>query len=209
MDEKTLIKVGFDKKFLSDGKKYVAGVDEVGRGPLAGPVVCAAVIMPLDGDFVEGVDDSKKLSEKKRERLAEEIKQKAVAYGICRIENDEIDEINILEATKKCMKLCVESLAVKPDVVLVDALALDIPFEQKGVIRGDATSYNVGAASIIAKVYRDKLMEEYDAVYPDYKFAANKGYGTKDHITALREKGYCPIHRKTFIKNFSAKPAKD
>ena len=190
----------FDLKF---GVKFVAGVDEVGRGPLAGPVVCCAVIMPLDDEnAVDGVDDSKKVSIKKRENLYETLKEKAIAYKICRVEPREIDEINILEATKKCMKMCIEGLSVKPDLVLVDAVKLDIPYKTQAIIKGDAKSYNIGAASIIAKVFRDKLMDEYDEIYPDYGFVNNKGYGTKVHINALKEKGACPIHRKTFIKNF-------
>lgn len=203
MIDKTREKLAYEYEFLSQGMKYVAGVDEVGRGPLAGPVVCAAVIMPLgEEDIIDGVDDSKKLSAKKRERLAELIMQNAIAYKICRIEPEEIDEINILEATKKCMKECVEGLSVKPDIVLVDALCLDIPYKTQGIVKGDALSYSIGAASIIAKVYRDGLMDEYDKIYPDYAFKSNKGYGTKVHIEAIKEKGPCPIHRKTFIKNF-------
>ncbi|HBF86494.1 MAG TPA: ribonuclease HII [Clostridiales bacterium] len=210
MDEKTREKVNFDRGFLSEKVKYIAGVDEVGRGPLAGPVVCCAVIMPIFSDeTIDGVDDSKKLSAKKREFLAEEIKKKAVCYKICRVENDEIDRINILEATKKCMKACVEGLEVKPDLVITDALEIDVSVPQKDVIKGDATSYTVGAASIVAKVYRDKLMDEYDLIYPAYGFKNNKGYGTKAHTDALKETGYCPIHRKTFIKNFSASAAKE
>lgn len=210
MTDKTKEKLENDRAFLSDKVKYIAGVDEVGRGPLAGPVVCCAVIMPLDDEnSVDGVDDSKKVSVKKRESLYETLKEKAIAYKICRIEPREIDEINILEATKKCMKMCIEGLLVKPDLVLVDAVKLDIPYKTQAIIKGDAKSYNIGAASIIAKVFRDKLMDEYDEIYPDYGFANNKGYGTKVHINALKEKGACPIHRKTFIKNFSAKKEND
>ena len=205
MTEKTLEKISFDKQFLMLGEYYVAGVDEVGRGPLAGPVVCCAVIMPLENDILDGVDDSKKISEKKREQLAEEIKKRAIDYVICEISPEKIDEINILEATKLCMKNCVEGLKVKPDVVLVDAVKIDIPYKKEPIIKGDFKSYSIGAASILAKVYRDNLMVDYDKIYPEYKFAKNKGYGTKDHISALKETGACPIHRKTFIKNFLAK----
>ena len=159
-------------------------------------------------DIIDGVDDSKKISAKKREILAETIKEKAICYNICRIEPEEIDEINILEATKKCMKEAIMGLEVEPDVVLVDALRLDIPYKTEGIIKGDALSYTIGAASIVAKVYRDKLMDEYDKLYPEYNFAANKGYGTKAHTDALKEVGACPIHRKTFIKNFSVKGEK-
>ena len=205
MNDKTKEKVEFDKSFSSDKIRYIAGIDEVGRGPLAGPVVCCAVIMPLSSEAViDGVDDSKKVSAKKRESLYETLKEKAIAYKICRVEPDEIDRINILEATKKCMKECIEGLEVKPDLVLVDAVKLDVSVKTQAVIKGDAKSYNIGAASIIAKVFRDKLMDEYDEIYQGYGFSKNKGYGTKAHIDALKENGPCPIHRKTFIKNFSA-----
>ena len=204
MTDKTREKIENDRAFLSDKVKYIAGVDEVGRGPLAGPVVCCAAIMPLDDEnVVDGVDDSKKVSAKKRESLYETLKSKAIAYKICRIEPEEIDEINILEATKKCMRMCVEGLEIKPDVVLVDALNLELPVKSVPIIKGDMKSYSIGAASIIAKVYRDRLMDEYDAIYPEYGFKNNKGYGTKTHIDALKETGACPIHRKAVIKNFS------
>lgn len=191
-----------------EGYKYIAGVDEVGRGPLCGPVVCAAVIMPLD-DIIEGVDDSKKLSKKKRENLYEIIKNKAIAYSICQIENDEIDKINILNATKKCMLNCIETLSVKPDVVLIDAVKLDTSYKTVSIIKGDLKSYSIGAASILAKVYRDKLMEDYSKIYPEYGFERNSGYGTKEHINAIKEHGACKIHRKTFIKNFLVETEKN
>ncbi len=197
-------KLLYEKQELENGAKYVAGVDEVGRGPLAGPVVCSAVILPLD-DIIEGVDDSKKLSKKKRETLFDKIIEKAISYSICQIEPKEIDEINILQATKKCMKACIESLKVKPDVVLVDAVKLDVSVKTVPIIKGDLKSYSIGAASILAKVYRDRLMEEYSIKYPQYGFERNSGYGTKEHIEKIKEIGSCPIHRKTFIKNFSAK----
>lgn len=210
MTDKTREKIENDRAFLSDKVKYIAGVDEVGRGPLAGPVVCCAAIMPLDDEnVIDGVDDSKKVSAKKRESLYETLKSKAIAYKICRIEPEEIDEINILEATKKCMRMCVEGLEIKPDVVLVDALNLELPVKSVPIIKGDMKSYSIGAASIIAKVYRDRLMDEYDAIYPEYGFKNNKGYGTKTHIDALKETGACPIHRKTFIKNFSDEKEKN
>ena len=157
-----------------------------------------------DKNVVDGVDDSKKVSEKKREALYDVLREKAIAYKICRVEPEEIDEIKILEATKKCMKTCVEGLSVMPDLVLVDAVKLDVSIKTEAIIKGDAKSYNIGAASIIAKVFRDRLMEEYDEKYPEYGFKKNKGYGTKAHIDAIKEKGICPIHRKTFTKNFSA-----
>lgn len=189
---------------MKNGNTLIAGVDEVGRGPLAGPVVCACVIMPLD-DLIDGVDDSKKLSEKKREVFSELIKEKAIAYSISEIDEKRIDEINILNATKECMANAVNSLKVKPEVLLVDALKLDgvdNSIKQIPIIKGDATSYNIACASIIAKVYRDNLMVEMDKKYPGYEFAKNKGYGTKKHIEAIKTYGAKEIHRKSFIKNF-------
>lgn len=194
-------KLEYERKYLEKGCKYIAGIDEVGRGPLAGPVVCACVIMPLD-EIIEGVDDSKKLSEKKREKLNEIILSKAIAVSICQVDEKTIDEINILQATKLCMKNCVESLSVKPDVLFVDALKLDVDVPQVSIIKGDFKSYTIGCASIVAKVYRDKLMEKYDEIYPEYGFKKHKGYGTKAHIDAIKEVGPCNIHRMTFIKNF-------
>ena len=190
-----------ERLLLSEGCKYIAGVDEVGRGPLCGPVVTAAVILPLD-DLIEGIDDSKKLSKKKREKLYEEIISKAIAYSVSRIEPEEIDEINILNATKKCMEKSILSLSVKPDAVIIDAVKLDIPYKTLSVIKGDAKSYLVGASSILAKVTRDRIMEKYAEEYPNYGFERNSGYGTKEHISAIKEYGPCKIHRKTFIKNF-------
>ncbi len=194
-------KLFYETEFLNKGCKFIAGVDEVGRGPLAGPVVCCAVIMPL-GDIIDGVDDSKKLSKKKREALYNKILEKAICYSIKEISPQEIDEINILNATKKCMKQCIESLTVTPDVTLIDAVKIDTNLKTFSIIKGDAKSYSIGAASIVAKVYRDKLMEEYSKLYPNYGFERNSGYGTKEHITAIKEVGACSIHRKTFIKNF-------
>ena len=194
-------KLEYERKYLEKGCKYIAGIDEVGRGPLAGPVVCACVIMPLD-DVIDGVDDSKKLSKKKREKLNEIILSKAIAVSICQVDEKTIDEINILQATRLCMKNCVESLSQKPDVLFVDALKLDVDVPQVSIIKGDFKSYTIGCASIVAKVYRDKLMEKYDEIYPEYGFKKHKGYGTKAHIDAIREVGPCGIHRMTFIKNF-------
>ena len=195
-------KLVYERQLTENGCKYICGVDEVGRGPLAGPVVCAAVIMPLD-DVIDGVDDSKKVSAKKREVLAELIKEKAIACAICRIEPEIIDEINILEATKLCMKNAVESLEIKPDYVLTDGnMTLDIDIPQKSIVKGDSLSYSIGAASIVAKVYRDALMDEYDKIYPAYGFAKNKGYGTKIHIDAIKEAGICPVHRRSFTKKW-------
>ncbi len=197
-------KLQYERALSSQGVRYIAGVDEVGRGPLAGPVVCAAVIMPLDEEnLVIGVDDSKKLSEKKRERLAEEIKRKALCYTIIEIDEKTIDEINILEATRLGMKRAIETLAITPDVVLTDGnMTIDIAHKQHSVIHGDALSYSIGAASIIAKVYRDKLMDEFAQEYPQYAFEKNKGYGTAAHIQGIKEYGLCPIHRRTFTKKF-------
>lgn len=187
-----------------DENVIVAGTDEVGRGPLAGPVVCASVIMPLD-DLIEGVNDSKKLSQKKREELAKIIKEKAIAYSICEEDEKTIDEINILNATKKCMTNAVQSLSVKPNVLLIDAITLpnlDSAIKQVPIIHGDATSYNIACASIIAKVYRDDLMTALDSKYPEYNFKKHKGYGTAEHIRAIREHGLCEIHRRSFTSNF-------
>lgn len=189
-------------KFLYE-RQLVCGVDEVGRGPLAGPVVCAAVIMRADS-IVEGVDDSKKLTAKKREKLSALIKQNAIAWAICRVEPQTIDEINILQATRLCMKNAVESLSVRPDFVLTDGnMTLDISIPQQSVVGGDAACYSIGAASIIAKVYRDEVMDEYAAQYPAYAFEKNKGYGTAAHISAIKECGICPIHRRSFTTKWA------
>ena len=197
-------KLRFERELQIKGNRYIAGVDEVGRGPLAGPVVCAAVIMPLDeASIIEGIDDSKKLSEKKRERLAVLIKELALAYTIVEIDEKTIDEINILQATKLGMKRALEALKITPDTVLTDGnMTLDISYPQKSVIHGDALSYSIGAASIIAKVHRDRLMVEYAETYPHYAFEKNKGYGTAAHIQGIKEHGICKIHRRTFTKNF-------
>jgi len=194
-------KLSYERKHVEKGLKLVAGVDEVGRGPLAGPVVCCAVIMPLD-DIIEGVDDSKKLSEKKREQLAGIIKEKAIAYSIREISPEEIDKINILEAVKKCMTEAVNTLSVKPDITLVDGVDTHLPINAEYVIKGDMNSYTIGCASIVAKVYRDNLMKEKAKEFPQYSFEKHKGYGTKIHIEKIKEIGPCKLHRKTFIKNF-------
>jgi len=191
----------FERELLAEGVHLIGGMDEAGRGPLAGPVVAAAVVMPLDR-IIEGVDDSKKLSEKKREMLFDRIIEDAIAYKIVAVDEKTIDCINILQATKQAMSECVSGLSVKPDIVLVDAVKLALEVPTKAIIKGDALSYSIGAASILAKVYRDRLMREYDKMYPEYGFAKHKGYGTKDHIDAIRTVGPCPIHRRTFITHF-------
>lgn len=195
-------KLEYERKLTDRGCKYICGVDEVGRGPLAGPVVCAAVIMPLD-DIIDGVDDSKKVPQKKREKIAQLIREKAIALNICRVEPEVIDEINILEATKLCMKRAVEGLEITPDFVLTDGnMTLDIAIPQQSIIKGDSLSYSIGAASIAAKVFRDKIMDDYAARYPQYGFEKNKGYGTAAHIQAIKERGLTPIHRRSFTKKW-------
>ena len=187
-------------------QKYnlIAGLDEVGRGPLAGPVVTACVIMPYD-EMIDGVYDSKRVSAKKREKLYDEILSKAIAYSITLETEKTIDQINILNATKKSMINSFNTLNIKPDILLVDAVKLDIDCETLPIIKGDMTSYAIACASIIAKVYRDRMMDEYAVKYPEYDFANNKGYGTKKHIEALKTYGKCPIHRDSFISNFVTK----
>jgi len=181
---------------------YVAGIDEAGRGPLAGPVVAAAVILPKD-IFLPFLNDSKKVTEKRRDVLFDEIKQNAIAYGIGIASNTLIDEINILQATYEAMREAINALEKTPDVLLVDAVHIpDINIKQVGIVKGDAKSVNIAAASILAKVTRDRIMAEYDKIYPEYGFASNKGYGTATHIAALKEIGPCAIHRKSFIGNF-------
>ncbi len=199
MDELT-----YEREYFAQGYLAVAGVDEVGRGPLAGPVVCAAVILPLEEEKrIAGIDDSKKLTKKKRELLAEQIKEVALAYSIAEVDEKTIDEINILQATRLGMKKAVEGLSLPPDFVLTDGnMTLDIAPPQKSIVKGDALVCSIGAASILAKVYRDKLMENFAERYPCYGFEHNVGYGTAEHIRAIREHGICDIHRKTFVKNF-------
>lgn len=181
---------------------YICGIDEVGRGPLAGPVVAGAVILPKDHTILY-LNDSKKLSEKKRELLYDEIMEHAVATGIGMVGPARIDEINILQATYEAMRMAIENLQVKPDVLLNDAVTIpEVEIPQVPIIKGDAKSISIAAASIIAKVTRDRLMKEYDQVIPGYDFAGNKGYGTKAHLEGLRRLGPSPIHRRTFIRNY-------
>ena len=183
----------------------IARIDEAGRGPLAGPVVVAAVIMPKDS-MIEGVNDSKKVSEKKRELLYEKIIQEAISYSVGIIDQKEIDRVNILNATKEGLTQAVKGLKVRPDEILVDALTkidtTGIPYIS--IIKGDAKSYSIAAASIIAKVTRDRIMRQWDEVYPQYGFEKHKGYGTKMHIEAIKECGICPLHRLSFVKHFIA-----
>jgi len=189
----------YERKLWAAGNEHVAGVDEVGRGPLAGPVVTAAVILPHDFKLL-GVDDSKKLSPKKRDELFDQIKEAAICWAIGRREPERIDEINILEATKEAMLDAINNLSIKPDHVLIDAVklkALTIP--QTAIIHGDATSVSIAAASIIAKVTRDREMVEISKIYPGYSFESNKDYGTAAHYKGLKEQGPCPIHRRTFL----------
>lgn len=183
---------------IKKGFEYIAGIDEAGRGPLAGPVVAAAVMLSKD-TFISGLDDSKKLSEKKRELLYDEIIEKALAYGIGIVDEKYIDEVNILNATKKAMCKAVSSLKLKPDILLVDAVTLDdIDIKQLSIIKGDKKSVSIAAASIIAKVTRDRIITEMDLLYPQYGFKKHKGYGTKEHIEAIKKYGFCPIHRMSF-----------
>jgi len=192
-----------ENELRKKGFQYICGIDEAGRGPLAGPVVIASVIMPADS-MIEGVNDSKKISEKKREKIYDQILEEAISYGVAIIGQDEIDEINILNATKKGLTVSLQELSQRPDLILVDALngidTMGIPYDS--IIKGDAKCYSIAAASIIAKVTRDRIMREWDKVYPEYGFEKHKGYGTAAHIAAIREHGLCPIHRRSFTKNF-------
>ena len=184
--------------------EFIAGIDEVGRGPLAGPVVAAVVILPKDIDILY-VNDSKQLSEKKREELFDIIIEKAIDYGVGIVEQEEIDELNILQATYKAMRIAIDNLQYKPQVLLNDAVTIpgvDESIIQVPIIKGDAKSISIASASIVAKVIRDRMMVEYAKVYPQYGFDGNKGYGSKVHIDAIKEIGPCPLHRRTFIKNF-------
>lgn len=190
----------YEKEY--DMCRYICGIDEVGRGPLAGPVVAGAVILPKDNPILY-LNDSKKLSAKKRELLYDEIMEKAVAAGIGIAGPQRIDEINILQATYEAMRMAIADLKVRQDILLNDAVTIpEVDIPQVPIIKGDAKSVSIAAASIIAKVTRDRLMVEYDAVLPGYDFAKNKGYGTKAHIAGLKELGPSPIHRATFIRNF-------
>ena len=198
----TNLKANEEKLYESKKVKFICGIDEAGRGPLAGPVVVGAVIMPRDS-MIEGVNDSKKISESKREMLYEKITSEAISYSVGIIDHKVIDNINILNATKLAVTTALKELAVKPDVILVDALTgidtLGIPYISE--IKGDSKEYSISCASIIAKVTRDRIMREWDEVYPVYGFAKHKGYGTAFHIQAIKENGLCQIHRRSFIKD--------
>ena len=202
-EEQRLIQLkAIEEEIHNSGVEYICGIDEAGRGPLAGPVVVAAVIMPKDS-MIEGVNDSKKVSEKKREKLYELIIEEAISYSVGIVDQNEIDRINILNATKAGLTEAVRTLKVKPELILVDALTnidtCGVPYQS--IIKGDAKSYSIAAASIIAKVTRDRIMREWDKVYPQYGFEKHKGYGTAAHISAIKENGLCPLHRLSFVKN--------
>ncbi|MET0752252.1 MAG: ribonuclease HII [Pyrinomonadaceae bacterium] len=193
------IGIEFEKQAIAEGYSFIAGVDEVGRGCLAGAVVAAACILDLSRSLPEGLNDSKKLTAKKREQIAEELKQTVVAYSIAQIEAEEIDRINILQATKKAMRAAIENLQPEADFLLIDAVQLrEINLPQKSIIKGDAISASIAAASILAKTYRDNLMRELDKTFPEYGFAKHVGYGTKAHFEAIRKHGACLLHRKSF-----------
>ncbi len=193
----------YEAEARQQGFRTVAGVDEAGRGPLAGPVVAAAVILPED-EIIPGINDSKQLTSNMRSRLYDIIVEKAVAWSIGISDEKCIDEINILEATKKAMKEAIEKLKPKPDIVLLDAVKLDgIPMKQVNIVKGDTVSVSIAAASIVAKVTRDRMIEEMDEKYPQYGFSKHKGYATKEHIEAIKKYGLCPIHRMSFTRNFT------
>lgn len=199
MKTATSIGLEFEKQAVAEGFVVVAGVDEVGRGCLAGAVVAAACVLDLSRPLPAGLNDSKKLTAKKREAIAAELKESAIAYSIGQVEAEEIDLINILQATKKAMRLAIEKLTPGADYLLIDAVQLkELHLPQKAIIRGDAISASIAAASVLAKTYRDDLMREMCRIYPQYGFSKHVGYGTRAHFAALREHGACPLHRKTF-----------
>lgn len=206
MKEKELLRLTelkkIEEEIYEQGKEYICGIDEAGRGPLAGPVVVASVIMPKDS-MIEGVNDSKKVSEKKREMLYDKIIEEAISYSVGIVDQKEIDRVNILNATKAGLTESIKGLKVKPDIILVDALTgidtCGIPYMP--IIKGDAKCYSIAAASIIAKVTRDRIMRQWHEIYPQYNFIQHKGYGTAAHIAAIKEYGLCPLHRLSFVKN--------
>ncbi len=192
--------LSYEKELYDNGCEYIAGVDEVGRGPLAGPVVTCAVILPKDVKILYA-NDSKKLSEKKREELYDEIMEKAIDVQICAESVKKIDQFNILGATKRSMLKSIKHLKVKPDHVLIDAVTLDMDIPQTDIVKGDEKSMSIACASIVAKVYRDRMMKSFAEIYPEYSFESNKGYGTDEHIKAIKKHGLTPIHRRSFVKN--------
>lgn len=195
----------YERECYQKGYTLVAGVDEVGRGPLAGPVVAAAVILPQN-HIIAGIDDSKKLTAKKREELCAIIKKEAVAWAVGVVSHERIDEINILQATYEAMREAIAKLNIPPQYILADAVTIpQIEIPQKGIVKGDAKSMSIGAASIVAKVTRDAMMEELDKVYPNYDFASNKGYGSQKHLAGIAQHGLCDIHRRSFVKNLVQK----
>lgn len=193
----------YENSLIKEGYRLIAGIDEAGRGPLAGPVTVAVCIMPLDADkIIDDVNDSKKLTPRKREELYDKIINTATAYSIVNIGENVIDEINILNATKLGIKKCLENIDVTPDYVLIDAVKINSEIPYSAIIHGDALSYSIACASILAKVSRDRLMTAFDEKYQGYGFAKHKGYGTKMHVEKLKELGPCDIHRKSFITHF-------
>lgn len=199
--ERLLAMSSLESEAYDDGYCFIGGIDEAGRGPLAGPVVAACAILPK-GYLLHKLNDSKKLSAATRYELYTRIKAEAVSYGIGIVENHIIDDINIYEATKKAMELAVNCMKIRPDFLIIDAVKLKLDIPQKAVPKADQNSISVAAASILAKVTRDRMMEKLDGIYPGYGFAKHKGYGTAEHIAAIKEKGLCPIHRISFTKNF-------
>ena len=193
----------YERLAYKEGASFIAGVDEVGRGPLAGPVVAAAVILPKNIEDL-GFDDSKKLSASKREEIYRLIQEKAIAIGIGIVDADIIDQVNIYQASRLAMQQAVSELKIQPDYLLIDAMKIDVNTPQIGIIKGDAKSISIAAASIVAKQVRDQMMQEFDELYPGYDFSNNAGYGTPKHLEGLKTKGICPIHRKTFapIKDY-------
>lgn len=199
MKIETKIGLDFENQAITDGFRFIAGVDEVGRGCLAGTVVAAACILDLSKPLPEFLNDSKKITAKRRDAIAEELKANVLSYAIGEVAAEEIDRINILQATKKAMRLAVEKLNPKADFLLIDAVQLkELSTPQKAIIKGDAISASIAAASILAKTYRDAQMLELDKIYPEYGFSKHVGYGTKAHFEALKRHGACPIHRKSF-----------
>jgi ribonuclease HII len=197
-----MIMKDFDNRYICGNVRLLAGCDEAGRGPLAGPVVAASVVFAPE-TFIDGINDSKKLSEKKREALYPEIIEKAVAWKICEIDNNVIDKINILQASLLAMKQACEGLIVSPELILIDGnKTFQYPVKTEAIVKGDSKSFSIAAASILAKVRRDEIMRDLDKLYPEYLWSKNKGYPTKEHYEAIRRCGITPLHRKTFLKSF-------